>query len=568
MRIQKYLPSLDICLIILFAFTFSFWLMFHTFSYDSQTHSMLVAYKLWSDFGAHIPMIRSFSMSDNLSRFIHGTVQYPIFPGEPIRYHYFFFMIVGILEKIGFRIDWALNIPSALGFASVIILLYLISKRLFHSIGVGILTVVFFLFNGSLAFLRFLMIHPLSTTTMQDIIRNNTFPAFAPWGPGFVTAFWNLNIYTNQRHLAPAFAIVLLFINTVTRDKQLSPKQQILTAIPWGIVFGVFPIFHPPSLLIVAICMICYFFLYPRSQLFLFTVGVITLSIVVPQFAHIQSETKLSEWYPGYIVHNELMALPTVWNMIWHMMLFWWQNLGLHSILICIGFFFIPKNARRAIIPIVLIFIIPNLFKFSVEASANHKFFNFVMMLGSMISAFVLVSIFHKVWKRKNVLFTALISCVLLCITLFLTLSGIIDFFVVFNDAKGRVSDVPANETATWIAGNTPPDAIFLNSSYLYHPASIAGRAIFLGWPYFAWSAGYKQNRAPDMNTMYESHDPIQMCPVFATYHITYMTVEDVINDPNLPHIDLSYFLRTYTPVFLTSNKRLAIIATKDICGK
>ncbi|WP_460315410.1 hypothetical protein, partial [Staphylococcus aureus] len=77
------------------ALAFSFWLMFHTFSYDGQTHSIQVAYKLWSDFGAHIPMIRSFSMGGNLSRFFAGTVQYPIFPGEPIRYHYLFFMLVG-----------------------------------------------------------------------------------------------------------------------------------------------------------------------------------------------------------------------------------------------------------------------------------------------------------------------------------------------------------------------------------------------------------------------------------------------------------------------------------------
>ena len=564
-RYKTHFPALAGITIALF---FSFWLMFHTFSYDPQTHSIQIAYKLWSDFSAHIPMIRSFSMGDNLSRFFHGNVQYPIFPGAPIRYHYLFFMLVGILEKLGLRIDWALNVPSALGFFAVIVLLYLLAKRLFHSIGIGVLTVVFFLFNGSLAFLRFFTLHPLSATTIQDIVHVTAFPAFAPWGPGLVSAFWNLNIYTNQRHLAPAFAIVLFFIYTIVKNKQYSPKQQFLRAIPWGVVFGAFPFFHPPSLLIVAIFMISYFFLYPRSRLFLFVVGLVTALIAVPQLAHIQSEAKITQWYPGYIVHNELFAQQSVIKMIWYWIVFWWQNLGLHSILILTGFFFIPKNVRRAIVPIIPIFVIPNLFKFSVEASANHKFFNFVMMLGAMISAYVIVSIFQKAWKRKNVFIATLVTCFLSLVILTLTLSGIIDFFVVKNDTVGKVADIPSNEAAAWIAKNTPASAIFLNSSYLYHPASIAGRAIFLGWPYFPWSAGYKENRAPEMDIMYESHDPKQMCPVFAKYHISYITVEDVKNDNNLPRIDLAYFLHTYKPVFLSQNKRMAIFTTKDICEK
>lgn len=73
----------------------------------------------------------------------------------------------------------------------------------------------------------------------------------------------------------------------------------------------------------------------------------------------------------------------------------------------------------------------------------------------------------------------------------FLTLSGIIDLFPIKNDSMYTIIDAPKNQDILWIKENTPPDSVFLNSSYLYHPASLAGRKIFLGWPYFAWSAGY-----------------------------------------------------------------------------
>src|SRR5574340_918749 len=107
---KKYLPITylpEICLSIA-AFCFSVWLMFHTFSY--QSGSMLIAIKAWSDFASHIPLIRSFSLGNNF------PPEYPIFPGEPIRYHFLFYLLVGLLEKAGLRIDWALNLPSALSF--------------------------------------------------------------------------------------------------------------------------------------------------------------------------------------------------------------------------------------------------------------------------------------------------------------------------------------------------------------------------------------------------------------------------------------------------------------------
>lgn len=556
---------------------FSSWLMFHTFSYDPDTYSMKIAYKLWSDFGAHIPLIRSFSLGDNFTNFFRGAIQYPIFPGEPIRYHFLFYLFVGFLEKIGVRIDWALNVPSIAGFFFLLILLYILARRLFASRAVGLLTIVFFLFNGSLGFVRFFTLHPIGARTIQDITRARDFPAFAPWGPGEVAAFWNLNIYTNQRHLAVAFSLVILFILTVLGMEKRSRYRQIPWIILWGIVFGLLPYFHQPTLLIVAIVMAVYMLFFPHARPFLFFTGLLTTIIALPQLWLGRAGATGFEWYPGYIIHNQLVTEGFVRALV-HFMSFWWQNLGLHAILIPLGFFFIPKRARTALLPIVPLFIIPNLFKFSVEASANHKFFNFILMLGNMISAYILVSVFSAIKRLSRHWIIglparhrfaqaiaggfaySLISLLLIP----LTLSGIIDFFVIVNDTRGTLTDIPKNETATWVMQHTPKNAIFLNSSYLYHPASVAGRPIFLGWPYFAWSAGYKENRMPVMKEMYE--DAGVRCSLLAKYHISYVTVEEVKNDPNLPRIDLAGFKKMYTPIFLSVNKKYAIFTTEELC--
>ncbi len=146
-------------------------------------------------------------------------------------------------------------------------------------------------------------------------------------------------------------------------------------------------------------------------------------------------------------------------------------------------------------------------------------------------------------------------------------MSGVIDFFVITNDIRGKITDIPTNEIAQWIDKNTAKSAVFLNSSYLYHPASIAGRAIFLGWPYFAWSAGYQENRMTIMDEAYESKNSHVLCSVLKKYAISFVTVENVKNDANLPDIDLSYYLKTYTPSFITKDKRYAIFSTSSLCA-
>src|SRR3989344_1052509 len=356
--------------------------MLHTFSYNGSTHEIKIAYKLWSDFGAHIPLIRSFSLGDNFNHLLHGRIpEYPIFPGAPIKYHFIFYMIVGLLEKLGLRIDWALNVPSILGFTLLLVSLFILARKLFKSTAVALLSVVFFLFNGSLGFIRFFTLHPLSLQSISDIMQAKDFPAFAPWGPGEITAFWNLNIYTNQRHLAAAFSLVILFILTCLHIERFPLKKKLPWAMTWGLVFGALPYFHQPTLLIIAIVMATYMFFFPKLRIFLIICGVITTVIVVPQLVPalgsggaVRGNSNPIQWYPGYTIHNELIAQKDILKILTHIAWYWWQNLGIHSVLVAVGFFLIPRRARRFLAPMITLFIIPNLFKFSVEASANHKF--------------------------------------------------------------------------------------------------------------------------------------------------------------------------------------------------
>jgi hypothetical protein len=231
----KFLPELIFFTPLLI---FSFWLMFHTLSYHDGT--FFIASKAWSDFASHLPLIRSFSLGSNF------PPQYPLFPGEAIHYHFMFYAFVGLLERIGIRFDYALNIPSALGFFALLTAIYAFSWYLFRSRAVSILSTLFFLFNGSLSFLYFFYTHPFSTNTISDIVNLNTFPSFGPYDGRIISAFWNLNIFTNQRHFAAALAfsyIVILFFIYVNRKTK--PLDYIFFgSIPSQLVHHKKIIFH------------------------------------------------------------------------------------------------------------------------------------------------------------------------------------------------------------------------------------------------------------------------------------------------------------------------------------
>jgi hypothetical protein len=584
--LQRYTLNRDSSFVALFLFfLFSFFLMTHTFGYDSAGKNFLIARTVWSDFGSHIPLVRSFSMGGNLDRFVKRELpEYPLFSGEPIRYHFLFYLFVGLLERIGVPVNWAMNIPSILGFFALLLGIYTLSYRLFHSYRVSLLSVIFFLFNGSLAFRKFFLDHPLSLQTPMDVIRADSFPAFGPWDGGQITAFWNLNIYTNQRHLAPAFAVGIWFLVWVIGACHRRAKVNLPSAVCWGLIIGILPYFHQPMLVVMAVFMGTCFLFFPRLRLPLAVAGTVGLLLVAPQILAMPKGGPPVAWHPGYLVYN--VSDPVAF------LSFWFANLGLHAILIPAGFFLLPKGARRILFGLFVVFAVGNLFTFSVEAAANHKFFNFALILGGMISASVIGqqktpsyegafglgdaksprpdNQINPIMDRIDLSskrYQAWILIVKAALVVFLTLSGIIDFFVIVNDRKGMLADVGGDPAATWIAANTRRDAVFLNSSFLYHPASLAGRRVFLGWPYFAWSAGYDTyTRNDQMRAMYVSRDTRVFCPLLGRYGITYVTIEDTNNDPNLPTIDPAYFQTLADPVFAQEKNARAIYRTADLC--
>jgi hypothetical protein len=525
----KYTP--EIIVLFLGSF-FGIFLMFSTFA--KENGMLYISAKAWSDFASHIPLIRSFSMGYNF------PPEYPLFPGEAIKYHFGFYFGVGMLEKIGIPIDLSLNIPSVLGFIFLSFTIYYLAYLIFKSKAVGVLSLLFFIFNSSLSYIYYFQKNSISIESIRNIPLINNFQSFAPYGEGVISAFWNLNIYTNQRHLALSFSLSLLIVYLLLKPVFKNEKINYKLSVILGVVLGLSFFLHLAVLIMTGLTILFLAGSFKKIRKSAFIIFLISGLISLPQYLYISSADGYNlALNPGYLLAGNF----TLSNFFE----FWIFNLGLSIILIPLGFVFANKNQRKILLSVVPIFIIGSLFQFSPEIAANHKFFNYFILISNMFSAFAI----YIIWKKKNFL-----KPLAVIFTFLMIFGGIIDFFPLYNDSKIVIADYERREESKWIIKNTYPNAVFLNTTYLYNPASLAGRKIYFGWPYFAWSQGYNtENRGKIFTQILESNDKTVACELLKNNEIDFVEINlENKDDPDLPNISNLYFKEFFSVYKIKNN--------------
>jgi len=543
-------------LVVLLMLGFSCWLMMSTFGYrDGQ---IMIDSKLYSDFGAHLPLTRSFSFGHNF------PPEYPFFAGEPIRYHYFFYLIVGLLERIGLRIDWALNVPSIIGFWLLLIMIYRVTLLFFKNRLASVLAILLFLFNGSLSFVEYFDQQGWTIQALLEIPKQLHFASFGPWSGRLVSAFNSLNIYTNQRHLALSFALVLvglypLLKNTANLQKttKKSSKLKVLletlisrkghaaeakTHFFWLYpllipLFIMLPLLHQAGYLILIYLSFCFLMFYlkaiPRALKLVYLVA-ITFSLYVFLSFTTGSNQPIA-WVFGYLANDKS---------VFGLLNYWWYNMGVYLLLLPILLWVGLRQKNFLLFLAFGLFVLANIARLSPDMINNHKLINFFMIIVAIFTAGLLAG-----WLKRAIL-TCLLTILLLPSLIF---SGVLDLFPIINDYNGGIDDWRQSPIQTWIKSNTPPRAQFLTASYLYHPASLVGRPIFLDYGYHAWSMGYDDhNKRQLLDFLWSSSvEPNEWCQTVLSQNLNYVIVgplEKLINDKIA--VDESVIVKKFHPIY------------------
>jgi hypothetical protein len=525
----KLLPVTLLLSSLLFA---SIWLMYHTFSYRDGTFQ--ISAKVYSDFSSHIPLIRSFSLGSN------WPPQYPLYSGEPIKYHFLFYFFVGIIEKAGIPIDHALNIISALGLFALAICIYIYGSFLFSSKKVGLLSVVFFIFNGSFSFLDFLKSHPLSLNSLREIIGNSEFSSFGPWDGSPISAFWNLNIYTNQRHLGFSYAICLIIVIIL-----FCRKDRFKNFV--GFLLGSLLLVNQAGFMISFVFLVYSLVFYRHSQKY-----------------YIYLFLGFSPWLLLYItllnptpsVSIQLGYLLPQGGGFYDFLRYWFLNLGIHTVLIPLGFVFAARRNRVLILCILTLFIVPNIVRLSPDIINNHKLFNFFLISATPFSAFAVL----KLTSSNH-----FVKLLILVISPLTVLGGIFDIFPILNDYSVSISDYPTSKIVSFFVKNTPPNSVVLNDTWIYNPSSLAGRLIFNGYSYFTWSYGYDTVKHDQVSyAIYSSLKKREACKSLINHGINYVQVSTFPDQKFL--VARSLWSQQFVPDFIDGIDGVSIYSVKKNC--
>ena len=504
-------------------FVFLTWLMFYVFYIkDGILYS---GFTVFGDYAPHTAMMRSFSLQNNF------PTQYPHFGGQDVKYHFMFQFLVGNLEFLGLRLDIAYNSVSVFALLGFLMVLYSIARRVTGSGKAGALTVVFFFFRSALTFFQFLWEHLRTGDLIQVLQENTSFIGYTTnedWG------LWNFNVYLNQRHLAFGLLIVALvlwmYLDWVEQgcrhkekglvwfrnrlfSKEAWKCRYVENALAAGLLIGMTSFWNGAAV-IGGLLILMGFAVCSDGKLdYLITAVTAVVFSVLQTRLFMKGSSVEAAFQWGFIAEDKSAA-----GVLWYLI----QMSGIFFVGALVLFFFYKKWLQRAVLvsclfPLVFAFC----FSLTPDITVNHKYIMISYAFLAMFWAGAVCLLFRKKWQGR------ILAAVL---TVCLTITGIYDFVIIVRDnGPGHRVTVNTNSSLTdWLAQNLDSRDLILTPEYSISEVTMAGVMMYLGWPYYAWSAGYDTyGRAENAKEIYTSRDPERVKSLVQQERITYILFEE-----------------------------------------
>jgi hypothetical protein len=531
--------------VILAAAVFAGWMMSRAYYLAGGT--LFIGSMVWSDFGPTSAIAQSFALGHNF------PTEYPHFPGFPILYHFLYYFAVGNLTRLGFDPALANNALSTLTMVSMLILVMSFGRVLFRSPAVGRLAVGLFFVHGSMSWLAYLASFSTVEAALADIwAKGSPLVSGFPYR-GEEWGIWTQGTFLNQRHLAGAMGIALLAALFVVERYLARPDPPTAAAprdasdslarrarrvaadvlrepLPGyalvGLLLGLLPMWNSAVFVAAGAVFAVLFFVLP-NRLPMIVVAVVAAAAAVPQLLALR---------PAGV--SELAAAPAIhWG-------YTLEDPTLPAVAEYLGFTFGLKlllsvaaiaRATRLQGAVFLAFgalvLVAFGLQFSPEVFANHKFLNLWLIMLNLFAAAGFVTLWTEggSWLsgRAAAVGRAAARALAAGLVAAIVIGGIIDLMPIKNTGAARTG-LQGDRLFDWLLTETQPDDIFLTDLYVTHPILLAGRRVYYGWPYYAWSAGYPVGpREVRYRAMLGGTDGAQVVQLLQAEAIDYVAVDD-----------------------------------------
>ena len=586
------------------------WMMFASF--NTRGGKLQIANPEYSDFGPNTALMQSFAVGHNF------PTEYPHFSGDRIRYHFLFYFQAGNLELLGLDPAWSLNLLSIATLVAMLVVVMTLGEVLFNSRAVGRLGSLLFFFFGSLAYVPFLHKQASVRSAIQAITHQREYlqTIFPYRGEAWGT--WSQVTYLNQRHFASAIGILLLVLVFLviryravaakqanqsastdimkTRENGLpdpaptsssgnpsrlqdvrepqiempsvsvatEPRQEtgviterfVATLPPFifsGVLLSLLPMWNSAVFMAAAAILGLLFILCPlRRQMLVLAVtsGVIAL----PQMLYLSTGSgrtnmpKLLHW--GYTIDH-----PTVANVAKYLGF----TFGFKWLLIALALLLATNLQRRFFLAFLSLIAIAFCFQFTIEVLANQKFIHIWVIIANLFVAFVLWRLWHFSLAGTTLpgKFAAILT------TLLIIPGGIIDFFPIHNTGWSEVTYMN-DPLIGWLEKNVAPREILLTDRFVNHPILMAGRRVFYGWPYYAWSAGYDAGKRDRVYTeLFENRDPWKVYHLLKENGISYVGFDGAVRHAQFIKHPNEQVYATYFPKVFEDSRYNGLVIYK-----
>jgi DNA-binding beta-propeller fold protein YncE len=551
------------------------WMMFASF--NTTGSSLQISNPEYSDFGPNTAIMQSFAVGHNF------PTEYPHFSGDRIRYHFLFYFQAGNLEFLGLDPAWSLNLLSIITLVAMLMLVMALGEALFDSRAVGRVGSALFFFFGSLSYVPFLHKQGSVRGAIQSILHLRDFlPTIFPYR-GEAWGTWSQVTFLNQRHFASAIGILLLVLiflaiqyrafyakraaaappsEALTPESSALPggapetpsgnatsfenlpaptsaapatpvlepeqppvfnAQTLRSTVPGfifsGVLLGLLPMWNS-AVFIAAFVILAMLFVLCPLRVQMVTLAITAGLIALPQMLYLSTGSgrtqmpKLLHW--GYTLDH-----PTALNVTKYLGF----TFGFKWLLIALALLFASSLQRRVFVAVSSLLLIAFCFQFTIEVLANQKFFHIWIIIANLFVAFAL----WRLWRSS--LAGTTLPGKLAAILLFIPIisGGLIEFFSIHNTYWSEVA-YKNDPLIEWLTKETKPRDIFLTNRFVNHPMLMAGRRVFYGWPYYAWSAGYDASkRDKDYLDLFQSRDPRKVFRLLKENGVSYVAFDNAV---------------------------------------
>lgn len=541
----------------------SIFLTYHSFNIDNE--GMKIGFSVYSDFGPHISMIRSFSRGSNF------PTCYPHYPDGTMRYHFMFQFLAGNLEFLGLRIDNAFNLISIASMVSFLMLLYCLAYSLTGNKWAGIITGVLCMFRSSAAFLLYLRDIIITGESITDIFERGEYTGrvhLEQWG------LWNQNTYANQRHLAFALGFLLLFLililplvkKMIDKINVEGLKQQayefftardawviddIKSPIYIGVMLGLLS-FWNGAVVIAALIILFFTALFSKHRLSYLVAALIAILLSFIQanfFTGAGASIVEPKLYIGFLAPGQdVMGI----------VLYYMELMGIMPIVFIMGILSASKIQRSMAIAFLAPLVFATTVSLTPDIAVNHKYVVITVILLNISVGYYLIRLFSSVKMIKR------LAAVMLLF--FLTVTGMADIILFYNFNKNKVVFQNHDPLTAWVEKYSHPEEVFLTDACCLHPILLAGRRIFYGWPYYAWSAGYDtSHREAIVKEIYEGEDIDRVRKLVLNNHISYIVIDDDNRNSQVYSLNEEFFDNNFKIVYRNDDKNTKIYTAMEV---